>query len=55
MGVHLVKTQRPGLCEFCSRRKPIELKDIKGLFFFSYFTGAWGGTGQGGGGVFNTF
>ena len=52
VGVHLVKTQRPGLCEFCSRRKPIELKDIKGLFFFSYFTGAWGGTGQGGGGLF---
>lgn len=40
VGVHLVKTQRPRLCEFRSRRKPMELKDIKGLFFFSYFTGA---------------
>lgn len=52
VGVHLVKTQRPRLCEFRSRRKPMELKDIKGLFFFSYFTGAWGGTGAGVGGLF---
>lgn len=51
VGVHLVKTQRPGHCEVCSRRKPIELKDIRGLFSFSYFTGVWGGGGL----VFNTF
>ena len=52
VGVHLVKTQRPGQCEFHSRRKPIELQDIKGLLFFSYFIGAWGGGGEV---VFNTW
>ena len=35
--VHLDKTQRPGYCEFHSSWKQLELKDIRSLFFFSYF------------------
>lgn len=35
MSGHLVKTQRLRIFEFPSRRKQLELKDIRDLFFFS--------------------
>lgn len=35
VGGHLVKTQRLRIFEFPSRRKQLELKDIRDLFFFS--------------------